>query len=141
MKRNKSPQKRNYALTLTFLIIMATSISSMNASAQNNKNYMRIAKIVVDSTQLESYKAALKEQMKSALTSEKGVLAYSAVYDKKNPTHITILETYSSVATYEAHIKTADFKKYKAAVENMVQSLELTDVMPIAIESKEKKLK
>jgi hypothetical protein len=55
-------------------------------------NYMRMAKIVVDSTQLENYKLALKEQMKTALKLEKGVLAYSAVQDKNNPAHITILK-------------------------------------------------
>jgi len=95
---------------------------------------MRIAKITVDSSQLEPYMAALKEQMKAALKLEKkGVLAYSAVYDKNNPTHITILETYASVAAYKAHIQTNHFKKYKATVENMVKSLELTDVIPISI--------
>jgi alkylhydroperoxidase/carboxymuconolactone decarboxylase family protein YurZ/quercetin dioxygenase-like cupin family protein/quinol monooxygenase YgiN len=105
-------------------------------SPENELSYMRIAKIVVDSTQLENYKKALKEQMKSALQLEKGVLAYSAVHDKNNPAHITILETYSSMAAYEAHIQTGHFKKYKNTVACMVKSLELIDVVPVAIEVK-----
>lgn len=102
---------------------MATLFVSANASAQNGTTYMRIAKIVVDSAQLKSYKAALKKQMKSALTLEEGVLAYSAVYDKNNPSHITILETYAGVAGYRAHIQTEHFKKYKTSVETWLSLL------------------
>lgn len=120
---------------VTFITILLISLLfSNNMSAQSSNNYMRIAKITVDSSQLESYLVALKEQMNAALKLEKkGVLAYSAVQDKENPTHITILETYASVAAYETHIQAPHFKKYKATVENMVTSLELTEVIPINI--------
>lgn len=102
---------------------MITILGSNNAPAQDNTTYMRIAKIVVDSNQLEAYTERLKEQMHAALHLEKGVLAYSAVQDKNNPAHITILETYASVEAYQAHIQTEHFKKYKAAVADMVKSL------------------
>ncbi len=102
MKIYKLQQK-----TLRILIIvMATFFFSDKASAQNKTSYMRIANITVDSASLEKYKAALKKQMKAALKLEPGVLAYSAVYHKNTPTKITILETYASVAGYEAHIQT-----------------------------------
>ena len=114
------------------------TIGSTNLSAQNGTTYMRIAKITIDSTKLDEYKAALKEQMQMALKLEKGVLAYSAVQDKKNPSRITILETYASTDAYLAHTQTEHFKKYKAAVAGMVKELELTDVVPIAIQSKQK---
>ncbi len=117
------------------IVVMSLFISA-KVSAQTSNNYMRIAKIVVDSTQLENYKVALKEQMKTALKLEKGVLAYSAVQDKNNPAHITILETYASVAAYQEHTQALHFKKYKSTVENMVKSLELTEVLPIAIGDK-----
>ena len=117
---------------------MATLFSSGEASAQNNASYMRIANITVDSASLEKYKTALKEQMNAALQLEPGVLAYSAVYHKNNPAQITILETYASVAAYEAHIQTEHFKRYKASVADMVTSLELIDVVPIAVETKVK---
>ena len=76
--------------------------------------------------------------MNTALQLEPGVLAYSAVYHKNNPAQITILETYASVAAYEAHIQTEHFKRYKASVADMVTSLELIDVVPIAVETKVK---
>ena len=97
---------------------------------------MRIANIVVDSSQLESYKTALSKGMHAAVLNETGVLRLYAVYDEKNPTHITVFETYASKEAYELHTQTPHFKKYKATVEHVVKSLTLTDVQPIALESK-----
>ena len=123
--------------TLVILIIGMMTIASTSSFAQDaTSNYMRIAKITVDKTKLENYTVALKEQMQSALKLEKGVLAYSAVQDKNDPTKITILETYACVTAYQDHIQTEHFKKYKATVEGMVKELELMDVIPIAVQSK-----
>jgi 4-carboxymuconolactone decarboxylase len=111
--------------------------TEQNGNAGNDNYYMRIAKIVVDSAQLDSYNNALKEQMQSALSLEKDVLAYSAVHDRNNPSQITILETYSNRVGYETHIETAHFKKYKKTVENMVKLLELVDIVPVAVAAKD----
>ena len=119
-------------------IVMAVVMISGNAFAQNNSHYMRIAKIVVDSTKLESYKSALKEGIESAVRIEPGVLSLYAVYDKKNPTHVTVFEIYADEKAYQSHIQTAHFKKYKNAAQDMVKSLELVDVAPIALEAKKK---
>lgn len=125
---------KSKSIVIIITALLMSLIFSNKVVAQSSNKYMRIAKITVDSSQLEPYITALTEQMKAALKLEKkGVLAYSAVYDKNNPTHITILETYASVDAYKAHIQTSHFKKYKATVENMVKSLELIDVMPIGI--------
>jgi quinol monooxygenase YgiN len=104
--------------------------------AQSKEPYVRIARIVVDSSQLESYKAALKEGIETAVRVEAGVLRMYAVYDKDNPTHITVFETYASKEAYQAHLQTHHFKKYKTGTLSMVKSLELIDVVPIAFESK-----
>jgi quinol monooxygenase YgiN len=133
MKKNIRVEKVKQFTKITILIAMAVS-TTIKVSAQSSNNYMRIAKITVDSSQLEPYMAALKEQMQSALKFEKkGVLAYSAVYDKNNPAHITILETYASIDAYKSHIQSKHFEKYKTTVKNMVKSLELADVIPIIL--------
>ena len=131
----KDSKKQVRLLIFTIAMMIFSSESSF---AQDGTTYMRIAKITVDSTKLDEYKAALKEQMQSAIELEKGVLAYSAVQDKKDPSKITILETYASVDAYQAHTQTEHFKKYKAIVVNMVKQLELIDVVPIAIQAKPK---
>jgi quinol monooxygenase YgiN len=95
--------------------------------AQDSSRMYRIAKIKVDASQIKKYKAALEEQMNAAIKLEPGVLSYTAVADKKDPTSITIFEVYANLAAYESHILTTHFKKYKDTVKDMVLSLELID--------------
>ena len=94
---------------------------------------MRIGRIVVDSAQLESYKAALEEGVTTAVNVEPGVLSISAVYEKDHPTHVTVFEIYADENAYKSHIQTPHFLKYKSTVQHMVKSLELVDVSPIVM--------
>lgn len=96
--------------------------------AQDNQQLYRIARIKVDPARLDKYKLALEEQMNTAIRTEPGVLAYTAVADKKDPSSITIFEIYADSAAYNAHILSPHFKKYKETVKDMVTSLELSDV-------------
>jgi quinol monooxygenase YgiN len=84
-----------------------------SASAQNNKQMVRLAKIKVDPAQLEHYNGALKEQMTTAVAKEPGVLTYYTVADKSDASHITILEIYADVNAYKGHIETPHFKSTK----------------------------
>ncbi|WDF81135.1 putative quinol monooxygenase [Mucilaginibacter sp. KACC 22773] len=99
-----------------------------DAYAQRDKRMIRMAKIEVDTNQLEAYHAALLEQMHTAIRKEPGVLSYYAVADKKDPSKITIMEIYADSAAYKRHIATTHFKKYKTTVEHMVKKLELVDL-------------
>jgi quinol monooxygenase YgiN len=109
-----------------------------STAAQSKTPYVRIARIVVDSAQLENYKAALKEGVETAVRVEPGVVSLQAVFDENNPTHVTVFEVYASKEAYQLHIQTPHFKKYKTSTQNMVKSLELTDVVPIALAVKPK---
>lgn len=126
---------------IVLFICLACIMTQLNTFAQNKTTYVRIAKIVVDSNQLERYRTALKEGIETAIRQEPGVLSMNAVYDQQNPSHITVLEIYASKEAYESHLQTAHFKKYKSSTLNMVKSLELTDVIPIALASKPKEEK
>ncbi|HEY4064182.1 MAG TPA: antibiotic biosynthesis monooxygenase [Puia sp.] len=117
-------------------IIFSLITSNHLMSQSNSSRYMRLARIVVDSAQLENYRAALKEGMSTAVKGEPGVISLSAVYEKERPTHVTVFEIYTDENAYKAHIQTAHFLKYKTAVHGMVKSLELVDVSPIAMETK-----
>ena len=99
---------------------------------ESGKNKMvRLAKLVIDSAQLESYKAALREEIEASVRLEPGVLTLYAVAEKDNPTHITILEIYADSDAYKAHIQTPHFIKYKTATKEMVKSLELIETTPL----------
>ena len=116
---------RLFLIVTTGIITLSFSTTAM---AQQKNQMVRMAKIQVDPAQLDAYNAALKEQMTTAIRVEPGVLTYYAVADKNDPSRITILEIYADTAAYKLHIETPHFKKYKAAVEHIVKSLELVDV-------------
>jgi quinol monooxygenase YgiN len=92
---------------------------------------VRLARIVVDSAQLENYKAFLKEEIEASVKLEPGVLTLYAVFEKERPTHLTILEMYADSAAYRSHIKTPHFLKYKNGTQAMVKELQLIDTDPL----------
>ena len=118
---------------ITILFMMVISLP-----AQEKKSITRIASITVDSVKLEAYRKLLKEQMEMAVRIEEGVISYSVYADKINPSKLTIIEVYASNEAYLAHRETNHFKKYKAAVADMVKKLELSEVDQIFYSEKRK---
>jgi 4-carboxymuconolactone decarboxylase len=128
-----------YRGLLLLLTAWAMTIFSYgNASAQEKSPIVRVARIQIDPAQLESYKAALKEEIETAVRVEPGVLALYAVSEKDNPTHITVFEIYADIDAYKAHLQTPHFLKYKTTTRGMVKSLELVETVPIALGNKAK---
>src|SRR5215212_9541384 len=107
----------NKKLKLPLIIIgVVMTLGLTHASAQNKEQYIRIARLIVDSTKLENYKQALKEHAEAAVKVEPGVLMLYAVYEKNNPTHLNVFEIYADEDAYKTHIQTAHFLKYKETV-------------------------
>jgi quinol monooxygenase YgiN len=121
---------------LRLAILIAMTGAYCAASAQDKNLVVRIAKLKIDSIQLESYKAALKEHAEAAVKVEPGVITLYAVYEKNNPTRVTVFEIYANTDAYEFHLKTPHFLKYKTGTKDMVKSLELVETVPIALETK-----
>ncbi len=125
-------------IRLMILVAMSSSFIN-NALAQDKNLVVRIAKLQIDSLQLDVYKAALKLHAETAVKVEPGVLNLYAVYEKNNPTHVTVFEIYANQEAYKAHLLTSHFLKYKTETKDMVKSLELIETVPIALETKYKK--
>ncbi len=121
--------------SLSFLIILLTIATGSFGQGQD-KQMVRLAKLVIDSTQLSKYKSLLKEEIETSVKLEPGVLTLYAVADKNKSNHITILEIYATEEAYKNHIRTPHFLKYKNATQKMVQSLELLNVEPLIPEMK-----
>ena len=121
----------NRWLVLTVIACMLMLFSYNNALAQEKSQMVRLAKLLIDSTQLERYKAALKEEIETSVRLERGVLTLYAVSEKNNPTRITILEIYADTGAYKTHLQTPHFIKYKTGTKEMVKSLELVGAVPI----------
>lgn len=113
------------------LLLLLTQFTLQVAIAQEKGQMVRLAKLVIDSTQLEHYKTLLQEEIETSLQVEPGVLTLYAVSEKEKPTHITILEIYKDVDAYKAHVKTPHFIKYKTGTQDMVKSLELVETVPL----------
>jgi len=92
---------------------------------------VRLAKLQIDSVQLESYKALLKEEIEMSMRIEPGVLTLYAVSEKNAPTRITILEIYADTSAYKSHLQSPHFIKYKNGTKEMVKSLELVETIPL----------
>jgi len=125
-------------LLLTGITCWLMLFTFKGASAQEKSQIVRLAKLQIDAAQLESYKAALKDEIETSVRIEPGVLTLYAVSEKDNPTHITILEIYAGTDAYKAHLQRPHFIKYKTATKDMIRSLELVETVPIALVSKAK---
>ena len=107
-------------------------------SEEKSQQHIQIAEIVVDPSQIDSYKSAVTEQIEAAIRLEPGVLALYSVSNKDNPSQITVFEIYRDREAYLAHLQTPHFLKYKATVEKMVKSLKLIPVDPVVLGSQAK---
>jgi quinol monooxygenase YgiN len=123
----------SYGASTTLTLVLCGS-----ALVDEKGRIVRLAKLQIDAAQLESYKAALKEEIETSVRVEPGVLALYAVSEKDNPAHITIFEMYADADAYKAHLETPHFKKYKSATQKMVKSLELVETVPIFLGTKAK---
>lgn len=117
-------------------IFIALIIFSATFAQEENKQMVRLAKLVIDPAHLESYNALLREEIETSVKLEPGVLTLYAVAEKNNPTNITILEIYANADAYKKHIQTPHFLKYKNGTKEMVKSLELVETTPLVPEMK-----
>ena len=97
---------------------------------------VRIAELEIYPDQVDAYKAALKEEIEASIRTEPGVLTLFAVSIKGHPEQIRLFETYRDAGSYQAHLQSPHFKKYKEKTQQMVKSLTLLETEPILLGSK-----
>jgi quinol monooxygenase YgiN len=117
-----------YKGLISFLMMLFMIISFVTASAQQKQMMVRIAEIEIDPIFLEEYKAILKEESAASVKLEPGVIAIFPMYEREKPTQIRLLEIYANKTSYEQHLKTPHFQKYKTTTLKMVKSLKLIDM-------------
>jgi quinol monooxygenase YgiN len=124
---------------LTFgATLFPASFGAVTMGEAMAEQHIQIAEIEVDPAHLESYKAAVQEQIEAAIRLEPGVLVLYSVSNKDNPAHVTVFEIYRDRDAYLAHLRAPHFLKYKATVEKMVISLKLVQTVPIMLGAKVK---
>jgi quinol monooxygenase YgiN len=101
-----------------------------------DRRIVRLAELEIYPDQLNAYKAALKEEIEASIRTEPGVLTLYAVSVKGHPEQIRLFETYRDAASYQAHLQSPHFKKYRQQTQQMVKSLTLLDTDTILLGSK-----
>jgi quinol monooxygenase YgiN len=126
--------------TKQFLMIgisMLASAAAGPASGQEKQEqYIQVAEIEIDPSQIEVYRAAVKEHIETAVRVEPGVLTLYAVSDKDDPTNVKVFEIYRDIEAYRLHLESEHFKRYKANTQSMVRSLRLIRTDAIALGAK-----
>ena len=115
-------------------VIVGTLLLRGPSSAETGQErVVRLAELEIDSAHLESYKAALQEEIATSIRVEPGVLTLYAVSVKD---HHPTFETYANADAYETHLQSPHFKKYKSGTAGMVKSLKLLETEPILLGAK-----
>lgn len=99
---------------------------------------VRISEIEVYPEYLNEYIKFAKEVAETSVKNESGVVAIYPMIQIGNNRKIRILEIYKNRQSYEKHIASPHFKKYKEGTLHMVKSLELVDMRQISSEIFEK---
>lgn len=132
-----------HILPLTGVLLMAGSFVwlwnsriAYGQSRMQDERIVRLAELDIDPAQLESYKAALQEEITESIRVEPGVLTLYAVSVKGQPSQVRIFEMYANEAAYRSHLETPHFTKYKAGTQGMVRALRLVETDPISLSAK-----
>lgn len=118
--------------------LLASAVGGPAIAQEAQRPYVQVAEIKIDPAHLEAYRAAVHEQIETAIRVEPGVLVLYAVVDKDSPTHVRVFEIYADTDAYQSHLQSAHFKKYKSTTEKMVKSLRLVQTVPIMLGAKAK---
>jgi quinol monooxygenase YgiN len=130
-KQNVTSTTKAFSALISFLIFLFMMVSSDKALAQQQEMMVRISEIEINPEYLGEYKSILKEEAAASVKLEPGVIAIFPMYQKENPTQVRILEMYANKTSYEHHLKTPHFQKYKTITLKMVKSLKLVDMEPM----------
>ena len=104
---------------------------------QNNNNGMivRISEIEVYPEYLDEYLDYAQKVAHDSVAKEKGVVSIYPMQVIKDNTQIRILEIYKNQESYQKHIFSPHFKKYKEGTLHMVKHLELVDTYQLCPEN------
>ncbi|HEY6143601.1 MAG TPA: antibiotic biosynthesis monooxygenase [Flavobacterium sp.] len=112
----------------TFTIILFSLFFSNAILAQKSDLMIRISEIEIEPAFRKEYLDILNEEASASVRLEPGVLSIFPMFQKENQNQIRILEIYADKSTYESHLKTSHFLKYKTTTIKMVKSLKLIDM-------------
>jgi quinol monooxygenase YgiN len=126
---------------LGFAILVATSLLLLvpiqRVAAQGAPGPLVIlVELEILPSELEAFKAAIKENGQAAVREEPGCQQFNIVFEKDNPARVLLFEVYDNAEAFAAHQATAHFKKYLATTKDMVKSRKRTEMTSLALNAK-----
>ncbi|WZP00551.1 putative quinol monooxygenase [Isosphaeraceae bacterium EP7] len=119
-------------------LVAAMSLWSVAAAEEPRMPIVRMADLEIDPAQLESFTAAVKEEMEISVRVEPGVLAIYAVAEKDNTAKLRFFEMYADEAAFKSHIESPHFQKFRAITKDMVVSRKLIEMVSVQLSDKKK---
>lgn len=120
---------------------LAADAFNLQSKTTGTADKARMALLVIDPAQLDTYKKVLAKEMQSAVANEEGVLALLATTETARPNVFHLLELYADDNAYRAHIDGPYFQEYNKAVQTMVTDKVLIVNKPQAVTLSGKNLK
>lgn len=105
----------------------------LESKTEGEGSVVRMARLEINENRLESYKAALREEITASVANEPGVLALLATTEKDKPNVFHLLEIYKDDAAYNAHLAAPYFQKYAQATAGMIKAKQLTENLPTTV--------
>jgi quinol monooxygenase YgiN len=106
------------------------------AAVQDAERVVIVLELEIVPTELENFKAAIKENAAAWIRDEPGCLEFNVAFDKNNPTHAFVFEVYENAEAVAAHQATSRFKKYMAEAPKRVKSRKFTELVPFILNAK-----
>lgn len=123
-------------LLMIGISLLASAAAGPALGQEKRDQYIQVAEIEIDPSQIDAYRAAVKEHIETAVRIEPGVLTLYAVSDKDDPTKVKVFEIYRDGEAYRRHLESEHFKRYKGTTQSMVRSLKLIRTDAIALGAK-----
>ena len=117
-------------------VALSTFFGHLARAQQVPRPLVRMAELEIDPAQLDSYKAAVTEEIETSIRVEPGVLAIYSVAVKDHPTQLRFFEIYADEGAYKRHLESPHFKKYVEITRAMITSRNLTEAVPIILGAK-----
>jgi quinol monooxygenase YgiN len=116
--------------------IMTSALCGHAVAQDAHGPVVRMAELEIDSAQLESYKAVVREEMETSVRVEPGVLAIYCVAETDTLNRLWFFEMYADENAYRTHLESPHFKKYVAATQAMIRSRRLIETVPVQLSAK-----
>lgn len=83
--------------------LLASAAAGPTLGQEKPDQYIQVAEIEIDPSQIDAYRAAVKEHIETAVRIETGVLTLYAVSDKNDPSKVKVFEIYRDGDAYRQH--------------------------------------